>query len=179
MIKEYRFQGEIFKTERDVRKALFEANRIALGKTPNEDVAGFWRKYEIEYIEKEEAIEDLRKPKRALLKMSFLDWRNNKATLQSSLGFKVDSNERANADVDGLLVAYEANQGAKILFRDADNQFQELTYNDLKVLKKEIVLNGIFAYEQKWGFDEQIEVSQTKEELNAIEIKFVGKDFSR
>ena len=178
MIKRYECQGLHFATERDLRKHLYETKKNAFGKTP-ENAVEFWAKYGVTYIEEDEPIEFFKQQKSRVVKQAFLNWRNNNATLISSLGFKADSSERANTDISGLLVAYENNQDAPITFRDADNQFHTLTYGQLKVLQLEIIENGNFAYEQKWALDAQVENAITKEQLDAIKIEFVGKDFTK
>ncbi len=177
MLKKYEYNGIAYASERDVRKALFESEKVALGKTPFEKVADFWAKYGVTYTEEQEPIEFFKTQKSLAIKQAFLNWRNNKATLISSLGFKADSNERANTDVSGLLVAYEDNQEALITFRDADNEFHALTYAQVKTLQKEIIENGNHAYAQKWTLDAQVESATTKEELDAIEVTFEGKNF--
>ena len=177
MIKTFSYQGVAYTSEKDVRKALYESKRLALGKAPNENVAEFWSKYGVVYKEESEPIEELKQQKLIAIKRAFLNWRNHQATLISSLGFKADSNERAMSDVSGLLIAYENNQDALITFRDADNEFHSLTYAQVKTLQKEIIENGNYAYEQKWLFDAQVENAMTKEELDVIEVEFVGKDF--
>lgn len=178
MLKRYEYQGLTFTTERDLRKHLYDTKKIALKKTP-ENEADFWEKYGVTIIEEQEPIEVFKKRKSFAIKQAFLNWRNNKATLISSLGFKADSNERANTDVSGLLVAYEDNQDALITFRDADNEFHALTYAQVKTLQKEIIENGNHAYAQKWMLDAQVESATTKEELDAVVVKFEGKDFSK
>lgn len=177
MIKAFSYQGVAYTSEKDVRKALYESKRLALGKAPNENVAEFWAKYGVTYSEEDDSIETLKQQKRMLIKHQFLNWRNNKATLVSSLNFKADSNERAMSDVNGLLVAYEDNQGVSITFRDADNAFRLLSYSQLKTLQKEIIENGNFAYSQKWTLDTQVENATTKEDIDVIEVKFEGKNF--
>ena len=178
MIKRYEYQGLRFASERDLRKHLFETKRLALGKTP-ENAVEFWLKYGVSYIEEDEPIEMFKQQKSFVVKQVFLNWRNNNATLVSSLGFKADSNERANTDINGLLVAYENNQDVPITFRDANNEFHTLSYAQLKVLQLEIIENGNFAYQQKWTLDSQIESATTKEQLDDLKIEFVGKDFTK
>lgn len=176
MIKRYEYKGLHFTSERDLRKHLYDNKKIALGKT-SENASEFWAKYGVSYTEEQEPIEFFKQQKSLVIKQAFLNWRNNNATLISSLGFKADSNERANTDISGLLMAYENNQDALITFRDADNEFHTLSYAELKVLQLEIIENGNFAYEQKWMFDSQVENATTKEELDAIVVKFEGKNF--
>lgn len=178
-MKKYKYNGGQY-LERQLREEIFKQERKVLGK-PKEGQAeaDFWAKFGVTIIEEQEPIETLKKRKSFAIKRAFLDWRNNKATLISSLGFKADSNERANTDVSGLLVAYEDNQDALITFRDADNEFHALTYAQVKTLQKEIIENGNHAYAQKWTLDAQVESATTKEELDAVVVKFEGKDFSK
>ena len=177
MIKRYEYQGLHFASERDLRKHLYDNKKIALGKT-SENASEFWAKYGVIYIEEQEPVEFFKQQKSLVIKQAFLQWRNNKAMLISSLGFKADSNERAMSDVSGLLIAYEDNQDTLITFRDAENQFRTLTYSQLKVLQLEIIENGNYAYQQKWLFDSQVEIATNKEELDAIKIEFIGKNFA-
>ena len=178
MIKRYEHEGLHFTSERDLRKHLYETKKLKLVKAP-ENAVEFWAKFAVTYAEEDEPIVFFKQQKSLIVKQAFLNWRNNEATLISSLGFKVDSNERANTDVNGLLIAYENNQDALITFRDADNEFHALTYTQVKTLQKEIIENGNFAYGQKWQLDAQVENATTKEDLDSIEVVFVGKDFTK
>lgn len=175
MIKKYVFDGVEYATSQAVRQAIFNKERKAFGNPKNADA---WAKYGVIYIEEEEPIAVLKERKSFVVKQAFLNWRKN-ATLVSSLGFKVDSSERANTDVSGLLVAYEDNRDALITFRDADNEFHALTYAQVKTLQKEIIENGSYAYAQKWVFDDRINCAATKEDLDSIEVIFCGKDFTK
>ena len=177
IVKKYVFDNIEYLSESAVRQAIFVKYRVAFGKPKT---AKEWLELGVTYTEEEEVIplETLKSKKTTEIKREFLNWREQNATLISSLGFKVDSNERANTDVNGLLIAYESNQYEPITFRDADNQFHTLTYAQVKVLQKEIIENGNYAYVQKWTFDAQVENATTKEGLDAIELVFVGKDFT-
>ena len=177
MIKKFFYNGNEYSSERDVRAAIYEQECKVFSKAPAENVVDFWAKVGVTYTEEKEPIETIKQRKSFVIKQAFLDWRNNQATLISSLGFKIDANERANTDIGGLLVACENNKDASITFRDADNQFHNLSFGQLKVLQLEIIANGNFAYEQKWSFDTQIERATTKEEIDAIKVKFEGKNF--
>ena len=179
MIKKYFYKGKEYISEQMVRDAIMKIEKKVFSASPNNNVSEFWAKFGVTYIEEQEPIETFKKRKSFAIKRAFLDWRNNKATLISSLGFKADSNERANTDVSGLLVACEDNQDVLITFRDADNEFHALTYAQMKVLQKEIIENGNHAYAQKWMLDAQVESATTKEELDAVVVKFEGKDFTK
>ena len=179
MIKKFIYEGLEYSSENDVRKAIFEKEHKIFSKTPTENVAKFWARFGVVYSEEQEPIEFFKLKKSLAIKRAFLNWRNNQATLFSSLGFKADSNERANTDIGGLLIAYENNKDALIVFRDADNQYRSLSYDQLKVLQLEIIENGNYAYQQKWLFDSQVEIATNKEELDAIKIEFIGKNFAK
>lgn len=177
MIKKYIFNGVEYLSEYDVRQAIFDKERIAFG-TPT--TAEEWLKLGVKYIEEElvTPLEILKSQKSSQIKQEFLKWREEDATLISSLGFRIDSNERANTDISGLIIAHENEQTTPITFRDADNKFHNLTIEQLKVLQKEIIENGSFAYAQKWAYDAKVEIATSKEVLESITIEFVGKDFS-
>ena len=177
MIKKYLYNGKEYTSAYQVRQAIFEAERKAFPAEPEEGRAEFWAEHNVTYTEEEIPLAAWKARKSFAIKQAFLNWRNNQATIVSSLGFKADSNERANTDINGLLVAYESNQDASITFRDADNQFHNLSYDQLKVLQLEIIENGNHAYAQKWAFDAQVESAASEEDLNAIEVKFEGKNF--
>ena len=66
-----------------------------------------------------------------------------------------------------------------IQFRDYNNTMREVTKDQLKNILKENVINGQNMYYQKWAYEEQIKACTTIEELNAIELNFVMKDFSK
>lgn len=177
MIKKYIFNDVEYTSEYDVRQAIFEKSRVAFGKP---QTAEEWLRLGVKYLEEEVVIplDTIKTQKLNQIKQAFLRWRESEATLISSLGFKIDSNERANTDIGGLLVVYEDKQDTQITFRDADNRFHELTLEQLRILQKEIIENGSYAYAQKWAYDAQVESATCEEEVKAIVVKFVGKDFT-
>ena len=162
-----------------MRDAIMKQERKVFSHAPSQNETEFWAKHGVTLVEEQENIEALRVRKMLKIKQSFLAWRSYKATLVSSLGFKVDSNERANTDINGLLVAYENNKDAQIVFRDADNQFHNLSYAQLKVLQLEIIENGNYAYAQKWDLEQKVANASSHEELSAIRVEFLGKDFTQ
>lgn len=99
---------------------------------------------------------------------------NTDMTINSSLGFKVNADLRSQNNLRGLIaVGVEP-----VNFVTADNSMQSLTLEQLNVLLNECALNGQSLYFQKWGYKAKIENAQTKEELEAIELKFTMNDFS-
>lgn len=93
--------------------------------------------------------------------------------IQSSLGFPIDANERANRDVSGLISQMEMTNLDKTQFCDANNDFQEVTLDNLKTIKLELIQYAQSLYATKWQLRAAIEAAKTVDELNAIDIKFV------
>lgn len=99
---------------------------------------------------------------------------NTDMIIKSSLGFTANADLRSQNNLRGLIAV-----GAEpVNFMTADNSLKSLSIDNLKTLLNECALNGQNLYQQKWNYREQIENSQTKEELDSIEFNFVMKDFS-
>ena len=100
---------------------------------------------------------------------------NTDMIAKSSLGFAVNADLRSQNNLRGLIAV-----GAEpVNFVTADNSVQSLSIGQLNTLLNECALNGQSLYLQKWEYKAQIENAQTKEELEAIELKFTMKDFSK
>lgn len=101
------------------------------------------------------------------------------AHLTSSLGIVINAGEKANRDIDGLVKLMEAMPDMKTVdFCCYDNTFHAVTLADLKTMQVEVILSGNALYAQKWAFREAINAATKKEELEAVQIKFVFSDFS-
>lgn len=90
----------------------------------------------------------------------------------SSLGYKVNADPKALRNIE-VLIDIGITQ-----FRNYDNETVEVTTDNLKTIKSEIGINAVRLYQQKWAFEDLINKAETKEELDAIEIKFTMSDFS-
>ena len=111
-----------------------------------------------------------------------MQWYEKDATVTTSLGFIADSDARAMMDVTGLVTTLDAQPAeacATVAFMDASNQPHLLTLEQLKTVQVEIIQNGQSAYQQKWAMRTAIQDAQSKEDLEAIEIKFTAEDFSK
>ena len=98
---------------------------------------------------------------------------NTDMIIKSSLGFAVNADLRSQNNLRGLIaVGVEP-----VNFVTADNSVQSLTLEQLNILLNECALNGQSLYLQKWEYKARIENAQTKEELEAIDLKFTMKDF--
>ena len=126
-------------------------------------------------------LEEVKSMKLQELETAFMKWYEEDATVTTSLGFVADSDARAMMDATGLVTTLSANPEAKatVAFMDHENVPHVLDEAQMKTVQLEIIQNGQSAYTQKWQFRQAIEQAQTVEEVEAIEIKFVGEDFSK
>lgn len=125
------------------------------------------RKAEEEY----NSVENVRARKLNELNSLFEQAETN-GTLESSVGFTIDANERANRDIDGLIKALENTPEETVMFCAADNSFHEVTLDNLKTMQLEVIGYGQQLYQTKWELRTRIMAAETKEEIDAIEIKF-------
>lgn len=181
MIRKYEYQGTTYRSSYVLRQAIWKEEHKVFGKEPDENRAEFWEKLNVTYTEEEEPpvvahIPTLDEEKLIVcgrLTEAFRAWRNEEATLISSLGFEADADERAMIDVSGLVAL-----GAPAVFMDANNVPHELTADQIKVLHKEIIQSGNKAYETKWALRNAINACQSVEELEAVELKFEPVSFA-
>lgn len=138
---------------------------------PEKDLLTMLGLVEEEVPDPEPDVEEARTRALEDLNRTFLDFRQNKAKVKSSLGFVVDATERALIDVSGLVAITEAS-GAPIVFRDAENKPHELDHGQLLELRKEIALAGSANYEVKWRYRDRILTATTANEISAIRVRF-------
>lgn len=94
--------------------------------------------------------------------------------VDSSVGFAIDATDRANRDLEGLIISMEAGGIASTTFCDAANFFHEVSLDQLKIMRLEVIAHGQQLYARKWQLRMAIENAQTMEELDAIVISFDG-----
>ena len=125
-----------------------------------------------EFGEIEEFVRDLeteRANKLSELSTAFED-ASETAHLTSSLGFEIDANETANRDIEVLTLVMSDIDTT--LFCDYNNQFHEVTREQLETMRKEIVANSQRLYQIKWQYRSLIEAATTVDELDPITIRF-------
>ena len=88
--------------------------------------------------------------------------------VMSSLGFEIDANERANRDTEGLITVLSATGAAGTIFCDYNNVMREVTLNDLKTIRLEIIAHGQALYAKKWLLREAVNAAQTVAEVQAV-----------
>ena len=131
-----------------------------------------------EPVEPEKPLEELKSEKLAELTAITSKFDNQLVNtdmiIKSSLGFSINADLRSQNNLRGLItVGVEP-----VNFVTADNCAKSLTLEQLNVLLNECAQNSQSLYLQKWAFKTQIENTKTKEELEAIALKFTMKDFS-
>lgn len=94
----------------------------------------------------------------------------------SSVGFEINADESANRNISSLIIAMEATGEETVQFCAYDNSFHEVTLAQLKTMQLEIIANAQAIYQRKWELREQINGTETIEELEAIDITFGDDD---
>lgn len=133
-----------------------------------------WKLEEIVRTEEEEKayLDKLKKIKLNELESSFLTAEKS-GVVKSSLGFDIDATERSNRDINGLIDVLESSDEVKsTMFCAADNSFHEVTLDDLKTMKLEVIKYGQELYQKKWTYREMINNATSKKELDNININF-------
>lgn len=98
---------------------------------------------------------------------------NKKMVVTSSLGFRVNADPKAKRNIDTLI------ELGIPTFRDYDNEDHlDMTIDDLKTIKREISMNAINLYNQKWVMEEEIKSLKTVEEVNNYHITFKMLNFN-
>ena len=87
-------------------------------------------------------------------------------------GWPADANETANRNVQGLITTMEATGAASVQFCDAENQFHDVTLDELKAIQLQIIELGQALYAKKWELRTAIEAAQDEDALAAIAISF-------
>ena len=110
-------------------------------------------------------LEEARTEKLAELERAF-NTASHKAHCTSSVGFKIDADEIANRNIEGLVLVMQPEETT--LFRAYDNTFHEVTREQLETMRKEIVVNSQYLYQAKWTMEAQIQAAETAEALDTI-----------
>ena len=112
-----------------------------------------------------------------------IEERFNKAStsafITSSYGFRVDANDVANRNVEGLLKVMKADNEESVLFKDYDNNFHNITLEELEKIQLEIIRNGQNLYKQKWTFQNDISLMTEESKVIAYNISYKNMDFSK
>lgn len=98
---------------------------------------------------------------------------NKDMFLTSSLGFRINADPKAKRNIDTLI------ELGISTFRDYDNKDHlDMTIDNLKTIKREISMNAVNLYNQKWVMEEEIKSLKTVEEVNNYQIQFEMLNFN-
>ena len=119
---------------------------------------------------KEPTLEELRERKLNELSSKasrFEQTENKDMFVTSSLGFRVNADPKAKRNIDTLIELQVQT------FRDYDNVIHaNITVENLETIKREISLNAVNLYNQKWAMESEINSLETIEDIKNYEIKF-------
>ena len=93
--------------------------------------------------------------------------------VNSSLGFKINADHKSQDNIRGLIAL-----NIPTAFKDFDNQFHQVSVEDLNTLLSECYANGASLYQQKFNMELQISQLQDVEEVDNYPIVFTMSDFS-
>lgn len=105
-------------------------------------------------------------------------WNCKDMYITSSLGFAVNSDQCSQNNIS-VLIGMLPDDTTTTNFKVYDNTFKALNKPQLKTLLSECAQAGLALYQTKFGLQAAINKATTKEELDAIEIKFEMADFSK
>ena len=124
---------------------------------------------ELEALEPEAMLYYARQNKLAELEQKF-NYELENGHMTCSFGVEIDANNDALRNVGNLLLVMGAED--KEMFCDYNNQFHELTKQQVEKIQAEIIghIRGLYA--QKWAYRDQINTLTTAEEVDSIVIEF-------
>lgn len=107
------------------------------------------------------------------LSSEFEQTENKNMVVMSSLGFRINADPKAKRNIDTLI------ELGISTFRDYDNKDHlDMTIDNLKAIKREISMNAVNLYNQKWVMEEEIKSLKTVEEVNNYHITFEMLNFN-
>ena len=115
-------------------------------------------------IDEQNKIENVKTRAKQQLNQQF-EQQTRTTHIQSSLGFEVNADAVAMQNVSGLLITIE---NATVKFCDYNNEFHELTKDQLQTLQLEIIQNAQQLYNTKWKYRTQIDHAKDADEVNQI-----------
>ena len=84
----------------------------------------------------------------------------------------VDGGRDNLQDVAGIIETFEESGESTMFFRIADNSFVQVNGEQLKAIKKAIILKGQELYQKKWQIETSLISARTFDEIMAIKVEF-------
>ena len=83
----------------------------------------------------------------------------------------VDAGRSNLQDISGIIETFEESGQETMLFRIADNSFVSVNAEQLKAIKKAIILKGQELYQKKWEIEAKLANATTFDEIRAIKVE--------
>ena len=83
----------------------------------------------------------------------------------------VDGGRSNLQDITGIIETFEESGQETMLFRIADNSFVSVNAEQLKAIKKAIILKGQELYQKKWQIEARLANATTFDEIRAIKVE--------
>ena len=84
----------------------------------------------------------------------------------------VDGGRSNLQDITGIIETFEESGEETMSFRIADNSFVSVNAEQLKAIKKAIILKGQELYQKKWEIEAKLANAKTFDEIRAIKVEF-------
>lgn len=84
----------------------------------------------------------------------------------------VDAGRSNLQDITGIIETFEESGEETMSFRIADNSFVSVNLEELKAIKKAIILKGQELYQKKWEIEAKLANARTFDEIRAIKVEF-------
>ena len=84
----------------------------------------------------------------------------------------VDGGRSNLQDITGIIETFEESRQETMLFRIADNSFVSVNLEELKAIKKAIILKGQELYQKKWEIEAKLANARTFDEIRVIKVEF-------
>ena len=92
--------------------------------------------------------------------------------LTSSKGFRINADHKSQDNIRGLIAL-----NTPTAFKDFDNQFHQVSVNDLNTMLTECYANGASLYQQKFEYEARVNAAESREDLY-FDVIFSMADFS-
>ena len=84
----------------------------------------------------------------------------------------VDGGRSNLQDITGIIETFEESGQETMSFRIANNSFVSVNAEQLKAIKKAIILKGQELYQKKWEIEAKLANAKTFDEIRAIKVEF-------
>ena len=119
----------------------------------------------------QENLQDLKAVKLQELAEAFKEATTKTKVNVSGVGV-VDGGRSNLQDISGIIETFEESGEETMSFRIADNSFVSVNLEELKAIKKAIILKGQELYQKKWEIEARLANAKTFDEIRAIKVEF-------